>query len=300
MVNDVSGLADPALAELCAEHGAALVITHTRVRAEDQGASPTTGRGRGRRSRCWQERIAVALERGVAEEQIVLDPGFDLGKTPGESVEILRRLPELEALGRPLLLAISRKDFVGADHRPPPGRARRRHARRDRARARPRRRQPSCACTTWPAPRDFLAVRDALREPRRDGRPSWRPELRREAGVSAFTIAQISDLHCGHPHFVPSLLDRAIVEINELAARRGDRVRRPHRRRLPRRVRAGARVPRPDRVRADDRDPGQPRLAQRRLRALRGAVRRAPLASCTRTACRSWPSTPPSPTSTTA
>jgi dihydropteroate synthase len=50
----------------------------------------------------------------VEEEQLVLDPGIDLAKTPTESVELLRRLGELYRLGRPLLIAVSRKDFVGA------------------------------------------------------------------------------------------------------------------------------------------------------------------------------------------
>jgi dihydropteroate synthase len=59
-------------------------------------------------------RIAVARERGVGEDQIVVDPGPDFAKTPAETVEVLRRLGELGALGRPVLLAVSRKDFVGA------------------------------------------------------------------------------------------------------------------------------------------------------------------------------------------
>ena len=46
--------------------------------------------------------------------KIVLDPGIDLGKTPAESIELLRRLHELADLGHPLLVAISRKDFLGA------------------------------------------------------------------------------------------------------------------------------------------------------------------------------------------
>ena len=51
--------------------------------------------------------------------ELLLDPGIDLAKTPAESVDLLRRLPELDDLGRPLLLAISRKDFVGALHGTP-------------------------------------------------------------------------------------------------------------------------------------------------------------------------------------
>jgi dihydropteroate synthase len=60
------------------------------------------------------ERVSVALAAGLPEEAIVLDPGIDLAKTPADSIEVLRRLPELAPLGRPLLLAVSRKDFVGA------------------------------------------------------------------------------------------------------------------------------------------------------------------------------------------
>jgi dihydropteroate synthase len=57
----------------------------------------------------------LALERGVGEEQIVLDPGPDFAKTPAETVEALRGIGELgKALRRPVLLAVSRKDFIGA------------------------------------------------------------------------------------------------------------------------------------------------------------------------------------------
>jgi len=59
------------------------------------------------------ERMAVARAAGVAEEQLVLDPGPDFAKTPAQTVAVLRRLDALRVLGRPLLLAVSRKDFVG-------------------------------------------------------------------------------------------------------------------------------------------------------------------------------------------
>src|SRR5207253_2244919 len=60
------------------------------------------------------ERMAAARERGVGEDQIVLDPGPDFAKTPAQTVAVLRRLDALRALGRPVLLAVSRKDFLGA------------------------------------------------------------------------------------------------------------------------------------------------------------------------------------------
>ncbi len=113
MVNDVSGLADPSLAELCAEHGAALVVTHTRA-APKVKAFPAYRDVVADVLSLLDERSALARERGVEEEQLMLDPGIDLAKRPAESVAVLRRLSELEVLGRPLLVAVSRKDFLGA------------------------------------------------------------------------------------------------------------------------------------------------------------------------------------------
>ena len=69
--------------------------------------------------------MAVALERGVAEEQLVLDPGPDFAKTPAQTVAVLRRAGgAARRSGRPLLLAVSRKDFVGAITGRAPARAR--------------------------------------------------------------------------------------------------------------------------------------------------------------------------------
>ncbi len=113
MVNDVSGLADPKVAELCAEHGAGLVITHTRAapKVKDFGHYEDVVADV---IELLRARARAARGLGVAEDSLLLDPGVDLAKTPQETVQVLRRLPELAELGRPLLIAISRKDFVGA------------------------------------------------------------------------------------------------------------------------------------------------------------------------------------------
>jgi dihydropteroate synthase len=119
MVNDVSGLTDPALADACAQAGARLVITHTRVPPKVKGFPHYDDVVSDVRE-FLLERSAVALKRGLDEAALVLDPGIDLGKGPAESIELLRRLPELVELGRPLLVAVSRKDVVGAlTGRPP-------------------------------------------------------------------------------------------------------------------------------------------------------------------------------------
>jgi dihydropteroate synthase len=115
MINDVSGLRDERLAHVCARTGAALVLMHTRVAPKgtlldpelyDDVVADVAG--------FLRERMQVALAAGVSEEQIVLDPGPDFAKTPAQTVAVLRRLDTLAALGRPLLLAVSRKDFLGA------------------------------------------------------------------------------------------------------------------------------------------------------------------------------------------
>jgi dihydropteroate synthase len=114
MVNDVSGLADPALADVAAASGAALVVMHTRAAPKRERFADYGGDVAGDVERFLREQTAVALARGVAEEQIVLDPGPDFAKTPAETVAVLRDLGRLRALGRPLLLALSRKFFLGA------------------------------------------------------------------------------------------------------------------------------------------------------------------------------------------
>jgi dihydropteroate synthase len=123
MINDVSGLSDPELAEACAAAGAALVITHTRLAPKTKGF-PSYGDVVQDVVALLRERAGEARMRGVADEQLVFDPGIDLAKTPAESVEVLRRLAELRELGRPLLVGVSRKDFVGAlTGRSPAGRS---------------------------------------------------------------------------------------------------------------------------------------------------------------------------------
>lgn len=118
MVNDVSGLRDPRMADVCAHSGAALVIMHTRAAPKAQRRDPGLyGEGDGVAADVpafLADRAAVARGRGVQEEQIVLDPGPDFTKTPAQTVAALRGLDGVLALGRPVLLALSRKDFIGA------------------------------------------------------------------------------------------------------------------------------------------------------------------------------------------
>ena len=115
LVNDVSGLLDPELADVCAQSGAALVIMHTRARPKEKLLDPGfDGRIRADVASFLAERIAMAVDRGVSEEQIVLDPGPDFGKTPAQTIDVLAALEDLRSFARPVMLAVSRKDFIGA------------------------------------------------------------------------------------------------------------------------------------------------------------------------------------------
>ena len=120
MLNDVSGLHDPAIAAAAASSGAALVVMHTRAAPKEVAFPSYGGDVVGDVEAFLRERVAQARAQGVADEQIVLDPGPDFAKTPAQTVEVLRALPRLRALGRPLLLAISRKYFLGAITGRPP------------------------------------------------------------------------------------------------------------------------------------------------------------------------------------
>jgi dihydropteroate synthase len=119
MLNDVSGLRDPALAELAGRTGAALVLMHTRAEPKRE-ALPDYDDVAADVEAFLRERIDLALDHGVAREQLVLDPGPDFAKTPAQTVAVLRELDRLHALGCPLLLAISRKYFLGAITGRPP------------------------------------------------------------------------------------------------------------------------------------------------------------------------------------
>jgi dihydropteroate synthase len=112
IINDVSGLADITLADVAAQTGAALVIMHTRARPKEE-RFPSYADPVADVLQFLAERIDAAGARGVDPSQLIVDPGLDFAKTPTQSVEVLRRLDELHTLGRPLLLAVSRKYFLG-------------------------------------------------------------------------------------------------------------------------------------------------------------------------------------------
>jgi dihydropteroate synthase len=113
-INDISGGADPELLEVVGQRGCGYVLMHIEgpprtdreAAAHDDPVAYLIG--------WFAERLESALARGVHEEQIALDPGFDFDITVADDARILAGLGELRRLGRPLFVALSRKDFLGA------------------------------------------------------------------------------------------------------------------------------------------------------------------------------------------
>ena len=113
VVNDPSGLHDPRVADAAAEAGAGLVVMHTGGPPRTRPHRPAYADVDAEVRAFLADRVAVARQRGVAADRLIVDPGHDFHKNTFHSLELTRRLSELADLGHPLLVALSNKDFVG-------------------------------------------------------------------------------------------------------------------------------------------------------------------------------------------
>jgi dihydropteroate synthase len=114
LVNDVTAFrSDPALAEICAEHDAYVCLMHMQGEPRTMQLEPRYDDVAGEVTAFLEERMAFAVEHGVREDRICLDPGIGFGKTVEHNVELLRRLDVLLGLGRPILIGFSRKSSLG-------------------------------------------------------------------------------------------------------------------------------------------------------------------------------------------
>jgi len=124
IVNDVSGMTfDPAMAALVAKTGVPVVLMHLRGNFKDMHRDPRYGDVVTEVRDELKDRLEDCKEAGIDLDQIILDPGLGFAKDAGHSLEVLRRLPELLALDRPLLLGPSRKRFIGSALAGPDGAA---------------------------------------------------------------------------------------------------------------------------------------------------------------------------------
>lgn len=120
LINDVSGLYHARLASVVAARGAGIVLMHTRADPKTEYFPDYGGRVVDDVRAFLGNLRERALQAGVRADSIVLDPGPDFAKMPSETVEVMRDLPALAVHGHPLLLAVSRKYFVGTIiHREP-------------------------------------------------------------------------------------------------------------------------------------------------------------------------------------
>jgi dihydropteroate synthase len=113
IINDVSALADSGMAAVAAESGAGLVLMHMLGTPETMQNNPRYDDVVSDVRNFLEERMAFAVSRGIAPEQIALDPGIGFGKTDEHNLALLNGIPVLAASGRPVLIGASRKGFIG-------------------------------------------------------------------------------------------------------------------------------------------------------------------------------------------
>jgi dihydropteroate synthase len=113
VINNVTGLHDLGLADVVAETGAGIIITHSLAAPRTVYPRPVYDDIAGEVAAFLRERVEQALSRGVPEDRIIIDPGHDLNKNTYHSLELTRRLDEITAIGYPTLAAVSNKDFIG-------------------------------------------------------------------------------------------------------------------------------------------------------------------------------------------
>ena len=114
LVNDVTALrGDPGMAAVVADGDAFVCLMHMQGEPRTMQVAPHYDDVVADVLAFLEERLAFAVEQGIAEERICVDPGIGFGKTPDQNLELLRRLDELGTLGRPVLVGVSRKSTLG-------------------------------------------------------------------------------------------------------------------------------------------------------------------------------------------
>jgi len=114
IINDISALGtDPKIAEVARENKAGLVLMHIKGTPKDMQINPSYEDLFGEVIGFLRERMKRAIEAGVEEEKIIVDPGIGFGKTVEHNLELIRDLWKLRCLGRPILLGPSNKSFIG-------------------------------------------------------------------------------------------------------------------------------------------------------------------------------------------
>lgn len=117
IINDVSGFRDPAMVEVACACDAGLVVMHMKGEPATMQVDPTYDDVVAEVRDYLRERCAELEAAGVARERLCIDPGPGFGKTPKQTIELMRNIHELVHLGYPVLAAPSRKSYVGYAYR---------------------------------------------------------------------------------------------------------------------------------------------------------------------------------------
>ncbi|MBM3718633.1 MAG: dihydropteroate synthase [Actinobacteria bacterium] len=121
IINDISGLLHPEVADVVAAAGAGYILMHNRGRPKVRLTDPNLYEDVTADVLEFMDERLLALETsGVTRDQVIVDPGPDFAKTPAQTVEVLRNIGALADYARPILLPVSRKDFIGAITGRPP------------------------------------------------------------------------------------------------------------------------------------------------------------------------------------
>jgi len=113
IINDVTALGDPRMAEVARQFQAGVILMHMQGTPQTMQLDPRYDDVVVDISAWLDERTRSVIAQGVAQDAIVLDPGIGFGKRQAHNLELLARLPELQRLGRPICLGASRKGFIG-------------------------------------------------------------------------------------------------------------------------------------------------------------------------------------------
>lgn len=113
IINDITALADPAMRRVCAEHPCGIILMHMQGTPATMQQQPHYNDVVAEVHRFFEERIALAAREGISPDRICLDPGIGFGKSVEHNLLLIRHLESLRVQNRPLLMALSRKAFMG-------------------------------------------------------------------------------------------------------------------------------------------------------------------------------------------
>lgn len=114
IVNDITGLkSDPEMAKVVSDYGAMVCVMHMKGTPKTMQNNPEYTDVIGEIIKSLSESVDIAFRAGILPDRIIVDPGIGFGKTVEHNLAIVRRLDELKVLGKPILIGLSRKSFIG-------------------------------------------------------------------------------------------------------------------------------------------------------------------------------------------